>query len=148
MQSVSSRIWTRVAVSISYDDNHYTTEINSCCSIIFSNQIKTKKEYIITCLVISSHMGPMYIEIPWFGFFVKWHINLYGTFNAKAISVEEQKWYQLIHRWGDKGFHIFPKGMSLKVNVIARLEFELANYDIAAQHFIHFSPDTSPYYSM
>ena len=25
MQSFSSRIWTRVAVSISYDDNHYTT---------------------------------------------------------------------------------------------------------------------------
>ena len=25
MQSVSSRIWTRAAVSISYDDNHYTT---------------------------------------------------------------------------------------------------------------------------
>ena len=25
MQSVTSRIWTRVAVSISYDDNHYTT---------------------------------------------------------------------------------------------------------------------------
>ena len=25
MQSVSSRIWTRVAVSISYDANHYTT---------------------------------------------------------------------------------------------------------------------------
>ena len=25
MQSVSSRIWTRVAVYISYDDNQYTT---------------------------------------------------------------------------------------------------------------------------
>ena len=25
MQSVSSRIWTGVAVSISYDDNNYTT---------------------------------------------------------------------------------------------------------------------------
>ena len=25
IQSASSRIWTRVAVSISYDDNHYTT---------------------------------------------------------------------------------------------------------------------------
>ena len=25
MQSVRSRIWTRVAVSISYEDNHYTT---------------------------------------------------------------------------------------------------------------------------
>ena len=24
MKSVSSRIWTRVVVSISYDDNHYT----------------------------------------------------------------------------------------------------------------------------
>ena len=28
MQSVSFRIWTRVAVSISYDDNHYTTGHN------------------------------------------------------------------------------------------------------------------------
>ena len=27
MQSVSSRIWTRVAVSSSYDDNHYTHEL-------------------------------------------------------------------------------------------------------------------------
>ena len=25
MQSVSFMVWTRVAVSISYDDNHYTT---------------------------------------------------------------------------------------------------------------------------
>ena len=32
MQSVSSRIWTRVAVSISYDDNHYTTGTSSCLS--------------------------------------------------------------------------------------------------------------------
>ena len=29
MQSVSSRIWTRVAVSISYDDKHYTTGTSS-----------------------------------------------------------------------------------------------------------------------
>ena len=29
MQSVSSRIWTRVAVSISYDDNLYTTSITN-----------------------------------------------------------------------------------------------------------------------
>ena len=27
MQSVSSKIWTRVAVSISYDDNRYTTDM-------------------------------------------------------------------------------------------------------------------------
>ena len=30
MQSVSSRIWTRVAVSISYDDNDYTTGTSIC----------------------------------------------------------------------------------------------------------------------
>ena len=29
MQSVSSRIWTRIAVSISCDDNHYTTDTKS-----------------------------------------------------------------------------------------------------------------------
>ena len=29
MQSVSSRIWTRVAVSISYDDNDYTSLLNT-----------------------------------------------------------------------------------------------------------------------
>ena len=29
MQSVSSRIWTRVAVSISYEDNDYTTGMDS-----------------------------------------------------------------------------------------------------------------------
>ena len=29
MQSVSSRIWTRVTVSISYDNNHYTMGTSS-----------------------------------------------------------------------------------------------------------------------
>ena len=29
MQSASSGIWTRVAVSISYDDSHYTTGISN-----------------------------------------------------------------------------------------------------------------------
>ena len=33
MQLVSSRIWTRVAVSISYDDNHYTTGTSIVCEM-------------------------------------------------------------------------------------------------------------------
>ena len=33
MPSVSSRIWTRVTVSISYDDNHYTTGISKQSAI-------------------------------------------------------------------------------------------------------------------
>ena len=48
MQSVSSRIWTRVAVSISYDDNHYTTAhtyalIVKVIIVIFSDILKEKK---------------------------------------------------------------------------------------------------------
>ena len=40
MQSVSSRIWTRVAVSISYDDNQYTTGT----SILFYSDIEHYEE--------------------------------------------------------------------------------------------------------
>ena len=35
MQSASSRIWTRVAMSISYDNNHYTT--GTSCDENFKN---------------------------------------------------------------------------------------------------------------
>ena len=48
-------------------------------------------------------------------------------FNAKAILLEEQLWYYLTHSWEDKGVHTFPKGICPKVNVIARLEYELAS---------------------
>ena len=39
MQSVSSRIWTRVAVSIFYDDNHYTAVDD-----IFTNGIQALQD--------------------------------------------------------------------------------------------------------
>ena len=59
-------------------------------------------------------------------------------FNAKAILLEEQKWYYLTH----KGAHTFPKGICLKVNVIARLEYELAYYDFAVHRFNHYTTRT------
>ena len=37
MQLLTSRIWTRVAVSISYDDNHYTTGTSPSDVIIVRN---------------------------------------------------------------------------------------------------------------
>ena len=40
MQSVSTRIWTGVSVSIFYDDNHYTT------GVILLNSIKSPKSEI------------------------------------------------------------------------------------------------------
>ena len=47
MQSFLSRIWTRVALSISYDNNHYTTGTS------------TIEHNIIISRFISSPMGPM-----------------------------------------------------------------------------------------
>ena len=61
------------------------------------------------------------------GFFVKWQINLCGLYNAKAILLDEPMWYYLTRSWENKRVHTFPKGIYLKVNVIARLELELAH---------------------
>ena len=65
--------------------------------------------------------------------------------NAKAILREEQQWYYLTHSWEDKGVHTFPKGICPKVNVIARLEYELAYYDSAVHCFNHYTTRTPPY---
>ena len=35
---------------------------------------------------------------------------------------------------GNQRVHTLPKGMRSKVNVIVRLEFELAYYDVSVQH--------------
>ena len=50
----------------------------------------------------------------------------------------------LTRSWEDKGVHTFPKGICLKVNVIARLEFELAYNDSALQCFNHYTTRTPP----
>ena len=65
--------------------------------------------------------------------------TLFRLFNAKAILLEEQYWYYLTHSWEDKGVHTFPNGICPKVNVIARLEYELAYYDSAVHRFNHYT---------
>ena len=45
----------------------------------------------------------------------------------------------------DKKIHIFPKGISPKVNVIARLESELAYYNVTVQHVTHYTVVTLPH---
>ena len=66
----------------------------------------------------------------------EWHINLCRLFDAKAIR------YYLTHSWEDKGVHTFPKSICPKVNVIARLEYELAYYDSAVHRFNHYTTRT------
>ena len=47
MQSVSSRIWTRIIMSISYDDNHYTTGTSKNVYLL-----KKKKCFVLYLLLI------------------------------------------------------------------------------------------------
>ena len=69
--------------------------------------------------------------------------TLFRLFNA--ILLEEQSWYYLTHSWEDKGVHTFPKGICPKVNVIVRLEYELAYYDSTVQRFTHYTTRTPPW---
>ena len=68
-------------------------------------------------------------------------------FNAKAILREEQWWYYLTHSWEDKGVHTFPKGICPKVNVIVRLEYELAYYDSAVHRFKPLHHEDNPLFA-
>ena len=38
--------------------------------------------------------------------------------------------------------HILPEGIGPKVNMIARLEIELANHNVTVQHINHYAMDT------
>ena len=66
MQSFSSRIWTRVVVSISYDDNHYTTGTSNCViNTVWLHQLDLNEtsEEISRCCVLfypNSESGPLY----------------------------------------------------------------------------------------
>ena len=84
------------------------------------------------------------IGLVWFGLVSLFNgiSTLFRLFNAKAILQEEQQWYYLTHSWEDKGVHTFPKGICPKVNVIARLEYELAYYDSAVHRFNHYTTRT------
>ena len=68
--------------------------------------------------------------------------TLFRLFNSKVILLEEQ--YYSTHSWEDKGVHTFPKGICPKVNIIARLENELAYYDSAVHRFNHYTTRTPP----
>ena len=73
-----------------------------------------------------------------------WFLLFNGIFNTRAIITEEQKWYCLTHSWEDKGVHTFPKGICSKVNIIARLGYELTYYESADQCFMHYTTKPLP----
>ena len=71
-------------------------------------------------------------------------INLRGLFNNKPIFLEGKQCYYLTHCWGMRRFITFPEDISPKVNVVARLEFELV-YDVIAVQHVSPNIDSSPF---
>ena len=87
MQSVSARIWTRVAVSISYDDNHYTTGTSFFYTSFTSQSVvcrESKIHYTERCLLSSLLMitgSGRLAEIRWSVFISKHQRNLLVFFS-------------------------------------------------------------------
>ena len=70
--------------------------------------------------------------------------NFLGYLMQIYIIEKELQWFYLIPSYGDKGFHIPPKGITPKVKIIARLEFEIAYFKVAVHHFNRYVTWTSP----
>ena len=73
MQSVSSRIWTRVAVFISYDDNNYTTgtSISHMLFATFHNEHGTFFYAKFHSYVLTVYSNGMYESFQFFFIFCK-----------------------------------------------------------------------------
>ena len=123
-------------------NSFYTLLVRLCATfdkVVFV--LKKKFHENTPFYVISSHFPSITCEQncveSWqtgefcFSFFILWHINLCGLLKAKAIFVERQYSYYFRE---NKRVHAFPKYISLKVNLIAQLEFELAYYDVVVPH--------------
>ena len=90
MQLAWSRIWTLVAVSISYDDNHYTTGHLMMCITWVDHGFSSRVLHVLFVL-----LGGLLVGC------VVWHISLCRLSNAKSIFVQNNQFYfkQFILAW-------------------------------------------------
>ena len=79
MQSASSRIWTRLAVSFSYDDDHYTTGTTTrerwtqfCCYHSMLFYFFFTRAHIATLLLLLLFSGTLYLWFPYCINFYAW----------------------------------------------------------------------------
>ena len=63
--------------------------------------------------------------------------------NAKAIIIDKQQWYYLTHSWESERIHNFHKGIRLKVDLITRLDFVHAYYNVSVHYFSHYATRTT-----
>ena len=62
MQSVSSKTWTRITVSISYDDNHYTTGTSMKVQLITAQQSQSFKKFCFGYENLNDQEGQLGLE--------------------------------------------------------------------------------------
>ena len=101
MQSVSSRFWTRIAVSIPYDDNHYTTGTscylyNTKFIIMF---VYNSKQFLWK---VNFHLNESY---PYFIIFVELYtiktgiVICYLLTNSTTLKLYEQEYeYEAVQK--------------------------------------------------
>ena len=126
---LNSSLWITLFFNFSL-----TLSLSFSLSLSLSIYIYILQQYMVVTISLGGFV--------WFGLFSLFNgiSTLFRLFNAKAILLEEQ--YYLTHSWDDKGVHTFPKGICPKVNVIARLEYELTYYDSAIHRFNHYTTRT------
>ena len=70
-----------------------------------------------------------------------WFLSFNGVLTFMGYIIPKRS--LLKDSWdGNCVFHTFPKGICLKVNIIAQLEIELTYYDVAVQLVIHYAMGT------
>ena len=106
MQSISFRIWTRVTVSISYDDNHYTTgtslllcNSNNLLSVICLHAFRWiyTNDLLVNCLLIISFINEL--ELIWLHCSIAIVSTLLNGFNYYYLTVIIQ--FNIIHLLAD-----------------------------------------------
>ena len=88
MLSISSRIWTRVTVSISYDDNHYTTGILTIPGYYCQIHFYTNKQFFFNQFSLT-----------------RLHSLIFKTFLFQAIQFSQTVLIQTIQLSIEKQFH-------------------------------------------
>ena len=66
MQSVSSRIWTRVDLSISYDDSHYTTGTSTFFyHVCYTKAKESSRPYLPLTVERTNWLNPLSRALKW-----------------------------------------------------------------------------------
>ena len=102
----------------------------------FYGQLSPGKAIICWCF---TYFCIKYHEMVWFLCLMAYQSSWVSWRKSRFI---EQQWSYLTYSCKDYGVYSFPKGIGPKVNVIARLEFEIADYDSAPQSFNHWTKRT------